>query len=110
VVVVLVLPFAVVAVVALAAVVVVQRSSLAITAVGVEIRNYPQAPRLIPLAQIDRFEATPRVGNFAFLRPATAVLVLVGGARVPVRSISAAGAGRGVEALNRRVEALRGLG
>jgi len=106
-VVVLLLPFAVIAVVAVAAVVVVRRSSLAITGAGVEIRNYPQAPRLIPLAQIGHFEETPRVGNFAFLRPATAVLVLVDGSRVPVRSITAAGAGRGSEALNRRLEALR---
>jgi len=110
VVVVLLFPFAVIVAVALAAVVVVQRSSLGITSAGVEIRNYPQAARLIPLAQVGHFEGTPRVGNFAFLRPATAVLVLADGSRVPVRSISAPEAGRGIEALNRRVEALRGPG
>ena len=106
-VVVLLFPFAVIMVVALAAVVVVQRSSLAITSEGVEIRNYPQVPKLVPLAQVRHFEETPRVGNFAFLRPPTAALVLVDGSRVPVRRVTAAGAGHGVEALNRRVDALR---
>ena len=107
-VVVLLLPVVLIAVVALAAIVFVRRSSLGITGAGVEIRNYPQAPRSIPLAQVDHFEATPRGGNLAFIRPSTAVLVLVDGTRVPVRSISAPDAGYGIEALNRRVEALRG--
>jgi hypothetical protein len=107
VVVVLLLPFAVVVAVALAAVVVVRRSSLGITSAGVEIRNYPQAPRVVPLAQVGHFEATPRAGNFRSLRPATAVLVLANGTRVPVRTVTAPDAGFGVDALNRRVEALR---
>lgn len=106
-VVVLVFPVALVAVAALAAVVVVRRSSLRITSAGVEIRNYPQSPMLIPLAQVRHFEATPRVGNFASLRPATAALVLADGSRLPVRSIAAPEAGSGIDALNQRVEALR---
>jgi hypothetical protein len=107
VVVVLLLPVALVFAAALAAIAVVWRSSLRITSAGVEIHNYPQAPMLIPLAQVRQFEATPRVGNFASLRPATAVLVLTDGARMPVRSISAPDAGKGIDALNQRVESLR---
>jgi hypothetical protein len=110
VVVVLLVPFGLVAVAALAAVVAVRRSTLHITSAGVEVRNYPQAPRLIPLVQVGHFEATPRAGNFARLRPATAVLVLVDGSRLPVRRVTAPDAGHGVDALNRRVETLRHLG
>jgi hypothetical protein len=73
----------------------------------VEIRNYPQAAKLIPLAQVGGFEATPRVGNFSSLRPATGALVLTDGTRLPVRSLAVPDAGVGVDALNRRVEALR---
>ena len=100
-------PVALIVAAALAAVVFVQRSSLRITSAGVEIRNYPQAPRTIPLADVDRFEATPRSGNFAGLRPATAVLVLTDGTRVPVRRTTAPDAGNGVDALNQRIESLR---
>jgi hypothetical protein len=107
VVVVVLFPFVLVAVAAIAAAVFVRRSSLAISADGVEIRNYPQAVKVIPLTQVAQFEATPRDGNLAGIRPATAVLVLVDGSRVPVRSVRAAGAGDGVDALNRRVEVLR---
>jgi hypothetical protein len=107
VVVVLLLPVGLVFVAALAAVAVVWRSSLRITGAGVEIHNYPQTPKLIPLAHVEHFEATPRVGNFASLRPATAVLVLTDGSRIPVRSITAPDAGKGIDALNRRVESLR---
>jgi hypothetical protein len=107
VVVVLLLPVAFVFAAALAAAVVVWRSSLRITSTGVEIHNFPQTPTLIPLAQVGHFEATPRVGNFASLRPATAVLVLTDGARVAVRSVTAPEAGTGIEALNQRVESLR---
>ena len=106
-VVVLVVPFVLIAALALVAFVFVRRSSLHITDAGVEIRNYPQAPQLIPLAQVGHFEATPRVGNFASLRPPTAVLVLVDGTRLPVRTVAAPDAGNGVEALNNRVETLR---
>jgi hypothetical protein len=85
----------------------VRRSSLRITSAGVEIRNYPQAPKLIPLVQVGHFEATPRVGNFSSLRPATAVLVLTDGSRVPVRTLTAPDAGHGIDALNQRVESIR---
>jgi hypothetical protein len=109
-VVVLLLPFGLVAVAALAAAVAVQRSTLHVTSAGVEIRDYPQPARFIPLAQVGHFEATPRAGNFARIRPAAAVLVLVDGSRLPVRRVTAPDAGHGVDALNRRVEALRQLG
>lgn len=92
---------------ALAALVSVRRSSLRITAAGVEIRNYPQPSTLIPLAQVTRFEPPAAVGNFSSLRPRTAVLVLTDGSRLPVRSISEPDAGFGVDALNARVESLR---
>jgi hypothetical protein len=85
----------------------VRMSTLRITGAGVEIRNYPQAPRTIPLEQVDRFVPTEVGGNFAFLRPATATLLLVDGRRVPVRCVGDPEAGFGVEALNDRVAALR---
>jgi hypothetical protein len=108
VVVVLVAPIVLVVLVAILAFVFVQRSSLHITSAGVEIRNYPQAAKLIPLEQVREFEATPRAGNFKSARPATAVLVLSDGSRLPVRKVTAPDAGIGVEALNRRIESLRG--
>jgi hypothetical protein len=110
VVVVLLLPFILIGVVALVSRVFVSRSSLRITGEGVEVRNYPQAPRLIPLAQVQKFEATPRAGNFKSLRPETAVLLLHDGSRIPVRSLFAPDAGHGVDALNQRVETLRHAG
>jgi hypothetical protein len=105
--VVLLFPFVLVVVAAIAAVVVVLRSSLGITSSGVEVHNFPQAPRVIPLEQVSHFEPAPRVGNFSGIRPATAVLVLTDGTRVPVRKISASSGGRGVDALNQRLESLR---
>jgi hypothetical protein len=104
---VLLLPVAFVGVALVAAVVCVRGSSLRITSAGVEIRNYPQAVKLIPLVQVGHFEETTPVGNFKSLRPATAVLVLADGSRVPVRTVTAPDAGHGVAALNARVEALR---
>ena len=95
---VLLLPVAFVGVALVAAVVCVRGSSLRITSAGVEIRNYPQAVKLIPLVQVGHFEETT---------PATAVLVLTDGSRVPVRTVTAPDAGHGVAALNARVEALR---
>jgi hypothetical protein len=92
---------------AIAAAVSVRRSWLRITTDGVELRNYPQPPKVIPLAQVDRFEATPPVGNLSSIRPKTAVLVLTDGTRIPVRRVDAPDAGYGVDALNARVEALR---
>ncbi len=101
------LPVAVLVAAAIAALVSVRRSSLRITADGVEIRNYPQPPKLIPLVQITRFEATVPVGNFPSLRPQTGVLVLADGSRVPVRQLSDPEAGRGIDALNDRLDSLR---
>src|SRR5215470_4536810 len=88
----------------------VARSSLRITSDGVEIRNYRQPEQVVPLARVDHFEPTPSVGNFSFLRPPTAALVLIDGSRIPVRRISDPEAGRGVDALNARVEELRPRG
>ena len=104
---VLLIPVVVIAIAALAAIVCVRFSSLDITSAGVEVRNYPQSPQLFPLAQVERFEATVPVGNFAGLRPSTAVLVLTDGSRLPVRRIEARDAGYGVDALNARIIQLR---
>jgi hypothetical protein len=100
-------PIALAVLAAIVAVVVVRMSTLRITSEGVEIRNYPQPAKVIPLPQVTHFEATPRGGNMSSIRPSTAVLVLVDGTRVPVRTVTAPDAGKGVDALNRRVEALR---
>jgi hypothetical protein len=91
----------------LAAFAFVRLSSLRITSAGVEIRNYPQAPKVIPLAQIDRFVPAERVGAFASLRPATAVLLLTDGSRVPTRALGEPDAGYGIDALNQRLAALK---
>jgi hypothetical protein len=104
---VLLMPLIVIAIAALAAIVSVRFSSLRITSAGVEVRNYPQAPKQVPLSQVERFEATARAGNFAIVRPATAVLVLTDGSRLPVRRIEARDAGHGVDALNARIAQLR---
>jgi hypothetical protein len=93
--------------VALASFTFVRLSSLRITSSGVEIRNFPQAPKVIPLVQADRFIPTEPVGTFSGLRPATAVLVLTDGSRVPVRAVSEPDAGYGVDALNHRLAVLR---
>ena len=85
----------------------VRLSTLRITSTGVEIRNYPQAPKLIPLEEVDRFIPAERVGAFASLRPATAVLLLADGSRVPTRALGEPDAGYGVDALNERLAALR---
>jgi len=106
-VIVLLAPFGLVVLAALAAAVTVGRSSLRITSDGVEIRNYPQPARTIPLAQVERFEETPRTGNLKSVRPRTAMLVLTDGTRVPVRKVVAPDAGYGVDALNARLDALR---
>jgi len=93
---------------ALASFVFVRLSTLRITPAAVEYRNYPQALKVIPFAQVDRFVAAERVGSFAFLRPATAVLLLVDGSRVSVRALGEPNAGYGIDALNARLAALRG--
>lgn len=105
--VVILIPLIIVVASAIASVVFVRLSYLRITSEGVEYRNYPQPPRRIPLAQVDRFEATPKVGYLSSLRPATAALVLTDGSRLPVRRITAPDAGYGVDALNARVDQLR---
>ncbi len=102
-----VLPLVLIGSAAVASFVFVRMSTLRITSSEVEIRNYPQAAKAIPLARVDRFVAAERVGAFSFLRPATAVLILTDGSRVPARAIAEPEAGYGVEALNRRVAALR---
>jgi hypothetical protein len=104
---VLLLPFIFAGIAAVVSIVFVRLSTLRITSAGVEIRNYPQAPKLIPLDQVAQFEPTPNVGNLSFLRPRTAALVLKDGSRVPVRTIASPDAGHGVDALNKRVESLR---
>jgi hypothetical protein len=103
------MPFVVIGIAALAAIICVRCSSLRITSAGVEVRNYPQTPKLVPLSQVERFEATVPVGNFASLRPATAALVLTDGSRLPVRRIEARDAGYGIDALNARITQLRRL-
>jgi|GEM_PF-3232383 hypothetical protein len=101
------LPVAFLAAAAVAALVSVRRSSVRMTAAGVEIRNYPQPAKLIPLAQIARFEMPVPSGNFASARPRTGVLVLTDGSRLAVRSLSEPEAGYGIDALNARLESLR---
>jgi hypothetical protein len=102
-----ILPLLVLVLAAAAAVVSVRGSTLRIARSGVEFRNYPQATQTVPLDRVARFEPTQAVGNFASLRPSTAVLVLTDGTRLPVRRIAAPDAGVGVDALNARLEALR---
>jgi hypothetical protein len=103
----LLLPLVLIGGAALAAFVCVRRSYLRIASSGVEVRNYPQAPKLVPIARVERFEAAATVGGFASVRPATAVLVLTDGSRLPVRRIEAPDAGWGVDALNARIAELR---
>ncbi len=92
---------------AVAAFVCVHRSYLRIASSGVEVRNYPQAPKVVPIAEVERFEAAATVGGFASIRPATAVLVLTDGSRLAVRKVEAPDAGYGVDALNERLAQLR---
>ena len=79
-----VFPLVLIVAAALASFLFVRLSTLRITNDGVEIRNYPQTPKTIPLAEVDRFVPAERVGMFSGLRPATAVLVLTNGTAVPV--------------------------
>ena len=101
------LPVVLLVAAAVAALVSVRRSTIRITTQGVEIRNYPQATRVVPLADALRFEPTIASGNLASTRPKTAVLVLADGTRLPVRSLTEPDAGYGVEALNARLETVR---
>jgi hypothetical protein len=88
----------------------VRLSTLQLTADGIEVRNYPQAARQIPLNAAERFEPVAGAGWLGFLRPQTAALVLRDGERVPVRSLRAADGTYGVDALNARLASLRADG
>ncbi|MCU1430425.1 MAG: hypothetical protein JWL83_4425 [Actinomycetia bacterium] len=101
------LPLILIGAAVVASFVFVRLSSLRITSAGVEIRNFPQAVKVIPLEQVDRFVTTETAGIFAFLRPATATLLLTDGSRVAVRVLGERDGVYGVDALNRRVATLR---
>jgi hypothetical protein len=101
------IPVVLIGAAAIAAAISVAGSSLRITDEGVAVRNYRQPERLFPLADVDHFEPTPSVGNLSFLRPSTAALVLTDGSRIAVRRTSEPEAGRGVDALNARLAALK---
>jgi hypothetical protein len=82
-------------------------SSLRITADGVEIRNYPQNARVVPIDLAERFVPTEATGFLKSLRPATATLVCADGTRVPVRSLHDESGAQGIDALNGRLAAVR---
>jgi hypothetical protein len=82
-------------------------SKLCITTAGIELRNYPQPARVVPLDAVDRFLETPRVGVIAGLRPATAALAMRDGTRVPVRTVRDCSGAQGVDALNARLAQVR---
>ena len=94
-------------IVAVLAFVSVSLSTLCMTDAGVELRNYPQPPQVVPLDRVERFVETERAGVIAKVRPATAALVLVDGSRVPVRKLRDCSGAYGVDALNARLAALR---
>ena len=103
----LLLPVVLIGAAALVSYTFVRMSTLRLTRDAAVIRNYPQAQMSIDLARIDRFVPAAPAGTFAFLRPATAVLVLTDGSKVAVRCIHEPEAGSGVDALNERVAVLR---
>jgi hypothetical protein len=78
-----------------------------ITNAGVEVRNFPAAPFVVPLDQVERFVDTEPSGFLQSIRPATAALVRTDGSRVPVRRLHERGGAFGVEAMNARVATLR---
>jgi hypothetical protein len=92
---------------AILAFVFVRLSTLSVTSAGVEVRNYPQDVRTIPLDEVERFVPTERVGWFSSVRPATAALLLTDGSRVPVRALRERSGAYGVDALNERLATLR---
>ena len=102
-----ILPLALIGASAAAAWVSVRNSSVRITRDGVEIHNHRQPPRVVPLAEVARFEAPAAVGFLSSVRPRTGVLVLTDDSRVPVRSLREPEAGIGIDALNARVARLR---
>ena len=101
------IPLVLIGAAAIAAFLAVRLSSVRIARDGVEIHNAWQTPTAVPLDEVVRFEEAERVGTFSFLRPNTGVLVLEDGTRLAVRALSDPEAGRGVDALNARVETLR---
>ncbi len=101
------LPLALVAAAALAALISIRNSSLRLTPNGVEIHNHRQPPQSIPLDRVVGFEPPPPIGWLSSIRPQTAILVLTDGSRLPVRSIRDPEAGQGIDALNQRLDALR---
>jgi hypothetical protein len=100
-------PLILVAVAAVVSFTVVRLSTVSITSAGVTFRNYPQPPRDVPLAQVDRFVPAERVGLFSVFRPETAVLVLRDGSRIHVRTIREQHGAYGVDALNQRLAQVR---
>ena len=85
----------------------VHASRLCITTDGIEIRNYPQPARAVPLDEVERFVENERVGIIAGLRPATAALWMRDGTRVPVRTVRDCSGAYGVDALNARLAQVR---
>jgi hypothetical protein len=102
-----ILPLVLIGAAAGAAWVSVHNSSVRITSAAVEIRNYRQPAREIPLERAARFEAPAAVGFLSSLRPRTGVLVLTDDSRLAVRSLREPEAGVGIDALNARLERLR---
>lgn len=103
----LLLPVALIVGAAVAATISIRKSSVRLSADGVEVENYRQPRRQIPLHQVDRFEAPAPVGWLSSIRPATGVLVLTDGSRLVVRNITDPAAGRGIDALNDRLDQFR---
>jgi hypothetical protein len=101
------LPFFLVGIAVVVALLTTKRSSLRITDTAVEYRNYPEPPQTVPLAEVTGFDEPTRVGFLSSLRPATVVLVLADGRRVPIRTAFDPQAGQGVDALNARLERVR---
>jgi hypothetical protein len=101
------LPVILVVVAAVVSFAVVRLSTLSITSSGVAFRNYPEALREIELERVDRFVPAERVGLFAFLRPATAVILLRDGTRLHVRTIRGRDGEYGVDALNQHLAEVR---
>lgn len=85
----------------------VARSRLDISSEGARVANHRRPVVTVPLDEVDRFEPAPRTGLLAGLTPSTCVLIRRDGGRVPVRGVTAPGAGVGVDALNARLDALR---